>query len=61
MSLILRKKLGICDSRGYNEKDHNSPIQEKRAKWLDRLTAMIDVGLIQDYDGLQNVVLKMEA
>jgi len=61
MSLILRKKLGICETRGYNEKDHNSPIQEKRAKWLDRLTAMIDVGLIQDYDGLQNVVLKMEA
>ena|GEM_PF-3639445 len=61
MSLTLRKKLGICDSRGYNGKVHNSPIQEKRAKWLDRLTAMIEIGLIQDYDGLQNVVLKMEA
>ena len=34
---------------------------KKRAKWLDRLTAMIEIGLIQDYDGLQNVVLKMEA
>ncbi len=56
----IRKKLEILDSRGYNEKEHNSLIQENRAEWLKSLTFAVKVGFIKSYEDLKNTLEKLE-
>jgi hypothetical protein len=55
-----REKLEILDTKGYNEKEHNSFIQETRAKWLDRLISMIDTELITSYKQLVEILDKLK-
>lgn len=55
-----REKLEILDTTGYNEKEHNSFIQETRAKWLDRLISMIDTELITSYKQLVEILDKLK-
>lgn len=56
----IRKKLAILDTKGYNEKEHNSLIQENRAEWLKSLTFAVKVGLIKSYDQLKDTLDKLE-
>jgi hypothetical protein len=60
MAQILREKLNIENTKGYNEKEHFSIIQVNRAKLLDRLTSMIEVGLITSYSKLKEIILKIK-
>jgi hypothetical protein len=59
LSLLLREKLSIFDTRGYNEKEHDSLIQQKRGEYLKTLTSMVEVGFIKDYDNLKEVLIKI--
>jgi hypothetical protein len=56
----IRKKLEILGTKGYNEKEHNSLIQENRAEWLKSLTFAIEVGLIKSYDQLKDTLEKLK-
>ncbi len=56
----IRKKLEILDSRGYNEKEHNSLIQENRAEWLKSLSFAVKVGFIKSYEDLKNTLDKLD-
>jgi len=38
---LIRKKLDILDTKGYNEKEHNAFIQEKRERIEDKLVSFI--------------------
>ncbi|EJF07614.1 KilA-N domain-containing protein [Thiovulum sp. ES] len=59
LSLLLREKLSIFDTRGYNQKEHDSLIQQKRGEYLKTLTSMVEVGFIKDYDNLKEVLIKI--
>ncbi len=59
MADIVREKLGIEDTEGYNEKEHSAEVQEERAKLLDRLTVMVEVGLIISYPQLKQIIAKL--
>jgi hypothetical protein len=59
MSKVFRKKLDILDTKGYNEKEHNALIQQKRAEWLDKLTFSINLGFVQNYEQLKSTVEKL--
>ena len=59
MADIVREKLGIEDTEGYNEKEHSAEVQEERAKLLDRLTVMVEVGLIVSYPQLKQIIAKL--
>jgi hypothetical protein len=54
------KKLEILHTKGYNEKEHNSLIQENRAEWLKSLTFVIEVGFIKYFDDLKNTLDKLK-
>jgi hypothetical protein len=56
----IRKKLEILGTKGYNEKEHNSLIQENRAEWLKSLTFAVKVGFIKSYEELKNTLDKLE-
>ena len=59
MARIVRKKLGIEDTEGYNEKEHSPEVQEARAKLLSDLTLVVRIGLIKTYDQLKEVIAKI--
>ncbi len=51
-----RKQLGLVDTLGYNAKEHTAMIQEKRAKWEDRLIYSIEIGFITSFEQLKNIL-----
>ena len=60
ISLAMRKKLAIFDTRGYNDKDHNAFIQEKRAEYLKDLKKFIQLGFIKNVDELIDALGKLK-
>jgi len=56
VSLLIREKLEILSTRGYNEKEHNSQIQEYREKIQDYLINLIEMDFVKNYDELVSVV-----
>jgi len=60
VSLLIREKLEILSTRGYNEKEHNSQIQEYREKIQDYLINLIKMDFVKNYDELVAVVGKYE-
>jgi len=60
ISLAMRKKLSILDTRGYNDKDHNAFIQEKRTEYLKDLKKFIQLGFIKNVDELINALRKLK-
>jgi hypothetical protein len=56
----LRKKLGIEDTKGYNEKEHNAEIQRKRDELEKHLILIIKSGLINSCDELCGLVEKID-
>jgi len=60
ISQQFRKKLEIFETKGYNDKEHNSFIQKKRSSWLDNLTAMMDTQLITSYKDLKVILSKLK-
>jgi len=59
VALIIRDKLKILDSRGYNQKEHNYLIQKYRGEYQSSLADMIKVGFIKDFEQLKEVLLKL--
>jgi hypothetical protein len=59
VAIELRKKQNILDTKGYNEKDHNSKIQETRAKWLEHLTFVVRVGFVKSFHELVELIKKL--
>ncbi len=59
VSLLIRKKLEILDTKGYNRERHNAIIQKKRSEYLSNLTSMVKVGLITSYPQLKEVIEKL--
>jgi hypothetical protein len=58
-SLIVRDKLQITDTQGYNLEQHDSKIQQKRTEYLSNLTSMIKVGLITNYEQLKDIFIRL--
>jgi hypothetical protein len=59
VALLIRKKLEIIGTKGYNEEEHNAVIQRKRSEYLSNLTSMIKVGLVTSYPQLKEVIKKL--
>jgi len=59
VAIELRKKQNILDTKGYNAKDHNSKIQETRAKWLEHLTFVVRVGFVKSFHELVELIKKL--
>jgi hypothetical protein len=57
---MIRTKLEILDTKGYNEKEHNSLIQINRSKWLENLNFAIDTGLVNSYEELKKTFQKLK-
>ena len=57
---IIREKLEITDTKGYNEKEHHAEIQEKRDFIEKYLIISLQTGLITSFEQLQEVAEKME-
>jgi hypothetical protein len=59
VSKIIRDKLDILDTRGYNEEEHNALVQKKRTEYLSNLTSMVKVGLVTNYPKLKDVLIRL--
>jgi hypothetical protein len=59
ISLAIRDKLKIFDTKGYNKKEHNAFIQKKRAEYLNALQKMIEVGFIKTVSELKSTLEKL--
>jgi hypothetical protein len=59
ISKIIRHKLDILDTQGYNEEEHNALIQKKRTEYLKSLTDMVNVGLITNYPQLKDILNRL--
>jgi hypothetical protein len=57
---MIRTKLEILDTKGYNEKEHDSLIQINRAEWLKNLNFAIDTGLVNSYEELKKTFQKLK-
>ena len=56
---MIREKLSIIDSRGYNEDEHDKLIQEKREEYINKLISFIEVGFIISYPQLKETIKKL--
>jgi hypothetical protein len=57
---MIRTKLEILDTKGYNEKEHNSLIQINRAEWLKNLSFLIENGFVNSYEELKKTFQKLK-
>jgi hypothetical protein len=57
---MIRTKLEILDTKGYNEKEHNSLIQINRAEWLKNLSLFIENGFVNSYEELKKTFQKLK-
>jgi hypothetical protein len=57
---MIRAKLEILDTKGYNEKKHNSLIQINRAEWLKNLSFVIENGFVNSYEELKETFQKLK-
>jgi hypothetical protein len=57
---MIRTKLEILDTKGYNEKEHNSLIQINRSKWLENLSFVIENGYVNSYEELKETFQKLK-
>ncbi len=54
---LIRDKLSILDTRGYNEDEHNSVIQSLREKIEDTSINLIKMGMIKSYPELKTFII----
>jgi len=59
ISNIIRDKLDILDTRGYNKEEHNAFIQKTRSEYLKSLTDMIKLGFIKNYPELKQALMRL--
>jgi len=56
---MIREKLAIIDTKGYNEDEHDKIIQEKREEYINKLVTTIELGLVTSYPQLKEVIKKL--
>jgi len=56
---MIRKKLDIFDTKGYNEDEHDKIIQEKREEYINKLISFIEIGFITSYPQLKETIKKL--
>ena len=56
---MIREKLSIIDTKGYNEDEHDKIIQEKREEYIDKLVSFIEMGFITSYPQLKETIKKL--
>ena len=57
ISKLVRTKLEIIDSFGYNEEDHTAAVQTNRGKIIETATNLIKMGMITTYPQLKAFIL----
>jgi len=60
IATMLRKKLEITKTKGYNEKEHNSIIQQKRDEIEKFLIGALQTKLVTSYEKLKNIIEDFE-
>jgi len=60
IATMLRKKLEITKTKGYNEKEHNSIIQQKRDEIEKHLIFALQTKLVTSYEKLKNIIENSE-
>jgi len=56
---MIREKLSIIDTKGYNEDEHDRIVQEKREEYINKLVTTIELGLVTSYPQLKEVIKKL--
>ena len=56
---MIRDKLDILDTSGYNEDEHDNFIQEKREEMIDKLVSFIEIGFITSFEQLKATIEKL--
>jgi len=56
---MIREKLSIIDTKGYNEDEHDKVIQEKREEYINKLVSFIEIGFITSYPQLKETIKKL--
>jgi hypothetical protein len=59
-AMIFRHKLEITTTKGYNQKEHDILIQQKRAEWLKYLITVVDHGFVKTADELEATIYKLK-
>ena len=59
ISNMIRDKLNILDSKGYNGKEHDKFIQQKREEYINKLILFIDMGFITSFEQLKDATKKL--
>jgi len=56
---MIREKLSIIDTKGYNEDEHNKIVQEKREEYINKLVMLIEMGFVTSYPQLKETIKKL--
>ena len=57
IAMILRDKLKILENRGYNKKDHDAKVQQKREDIQKQAKTLIKMNMINSYDDLRTFII----
>jgi len=56
---MIREKLAILDTKGYNEDEHDKIVQEKREEYISTLIKLIEMGFVTSYPQLKETIKKL--
>jgi len=56
---MIREKLSIIDTKGYNEDEHDKIVQEKREEYINKLVSFIEIGFVTSYPQLKETIKKL--
>ena len=57
---MLRKKLEITSTKGYNQKEHNSQIQQKRDEIEKNLIFALESKIVTSYEKIKDIIENLE-
>ena len=57
IAMLVRNKLKILENRGYNQKEHNAMVQQKREDIQKQAKVLISMKMINNYDDLQTFII----
>jgi len=56
---MIREKLDIIETKGYNKDEHDRLIQEKREEYINKLVMLIEMGFVTSYPQLKETIKKL--
>jgi len=60
VSKMIRDKLDILSTKGYNEEEHDRKVHEKREEYINKLISFIEIGFITSYPQLKETIKKLK-